>query len=192
MWNEDTERALRDLYARGRSYKEIARELGITKGAIAGRLYRLGLSRSVPTGKSITHEGAVAQVVNATGCAAVPVAVKKSVQANTKSARQKFESRVRKAQEAAKAKRAAAAAVIPQRAAAPEIQRHVRLIDAHFGYCRWPTSGDRASLIVCHAPAQPGSSYCADCYRLAYVPANERGRYEKALDSMAKFMGRGG
>src|ERR1700741_2235548 len=43
VWNEDTIRQLRDLWAQGHSTAEIGRRLGVSKNAIVGKAHRLDL-----------------------------------------------------------------------------------------------------------------------------------------------------
>ena len=45
VWDEETIRLLRDLWAQGHSTAEIGRRLGVSKNAIVGKAHRLELMR---------------------------------------------------------------------------------------------------------------------------------------------------
>lgn len=50
-WTEERESRLRDLWDEGLSTRAIATALGVTKNAIVGKSYRLGLERRCPSNR---------------------------------------------------------------------------------------------------------------------------------------------
>ncbi len=54
-------------------------------------------------------------------------------------------------------------------------QPGVAFLDLRPGDCRWPIGDPRdGDFGFCGAPAQPGSSYCLHCHKLAYLPPRPR------------------
>lgn len=48
FWTHAQAEKLREMYLNGKSFTEIAKRLGMSRNAIAGKIYRLGLKRDEP------------------------------------------------------------------------------------------------------------------------------------------------
>jgi GcrA cell cycle regulator len=166
-WTEKRVARLTVLYKEGFSASMIAKKLGptFTKGMVAGKIRRLGLSarpaRSTrpQTRKSIAPEKrAVNGKTTPAGPAPRPKAASPIMVSHTKPAF--IERRV-------------------QQMASP---KGVRLYDLRAGQCRWPLGDDRPAKFFCGASALPSKSWCEHHYRMAYghAPTHQSRAHEES------------
>ncbi len=148
--DEDLDRRCVELKQAGRSYDAIAEELGISRGAVAGRLHRL--RRQDPTGMGQRKQ--------------------KAGEERTKpDARRSKRSR----RPSPVLKRAArtghpdpSSIICPPNSSYPP-GAPMAVMTAKTGTCRWPIGEPRAAdFRFCGAPALDGSSWCADCAARAW------------------------
>jgi GcrA cell cycle regulator len=179
-WTDERIDLLQKLWLQGMSASRIARELanGLTRNAVIGKVYRLGLSGRV---KEAAAEGAAPQQLH-----------KHATRAPARHAAQRAQPRI--AQSSATFVRGnTALAVQPVAYEAPartnEIARHsevvvpiaepVTILELRDSMCRWPI-GDptQAEFRFCGARKTPGDGpYCGCHAAIAYQPQQDRRRH---------------
>src|SRR5271166_6444590 len=180
VWNEETIRHLRDLWAEGHSTAEIGRRLGVSKNAIIGKAHRLDLdARSSP----IRREGAKpaadrpANYPRVAGPTLPPLA---SAAAHPVAAPMSVAPVVAAPVSNVQPLRAVSApAARPVTAAAPSPVQPVRQPTAPLRRsapaCCWPIGepGTKA-FHFCDDTSLPGKPYCDEHAKLAYVRIRDR------------------
>lgn len=69
QWSEEQINQLRTLFAKDFSYDAIARDVGVTKNALIGKLHRLGLHRDAVMSRTKTRSSAeVPRKIDGKGC----------------------------------------------------------------------------------------------------------------------------
>lgn len=166
VWNEETIRHLKDLWAEGHSTAEIGRRLGVSKNAIVGKAHRLELdARPSPIRRDIVRpESARLPVAQRPNVPTLPPLASASSQpapaANVQPLR-------RPEPVPAKVPPAPPAPVIRPIAATP-VRRSAPS-------CCWPIGepGTR-DFRFCDDASMPGKPYCEEHAKLAYVRVKDR------------------
>jgi GcrA cell cycle regulator len=148
-WTTERVELLRNYAQAGFTCMQIARQIGVTRNAVIGKLNRLGLSQ--PTRSTARTDGADASPLRRPG-APTQRQILRAVHAETPFA--------------------GAAAPEPVVASA----QRCTLLELTHGKCRWPVSEpDAKDFSFCGNAAVAGLSYCAGHARIAYRgPAQRR------------------
>jgi GcrA cell cycle regulator len=141
VWSEARIRVVKRLWAEGASSGEIAEELGegFTRGAVLGKIRRLGLSRKESAPEPIV----LVSTKPATVEAGLPDHPKQQPAVAPQS-------------------------VFLPSPQPSSVARGLRIWDLRDHHCRWPLGADCPPKLFCGAPAILGSSWCAEHRRLAY------------------------
>jgi GcrA cell cycle regulator len=156
-WTAERVETLKKLVAENWSSGAIAREFGVTRNTIIGKLHRMGMSTQIAPGSGKASEGAITLRAtrrakgNPTGVKGVRGAVRK-------------------------------AAVVLKPVELPRLEDAPPSLDVPFlslprKACQWPASGAGLTLLCCGNPTAHHESmapYCAYHLRLAYTPRPER------------------
>ena len=159
-WSAERNDELVRLHASGLGPSAIAREMGLSKNAVLGRMGRIGL-KSPPRPRATDET--------------------RRLQRRAQDARYKARLRARK--EAAKQQVGATAPILPAPAVAaePHVSRSPVLIwKLKHDSCRWPLWEDRERVPVakqryCGRKALPGVSWCSEHCRMAYQRGTRHG-----------------
>lgn len=156
-WTDERVETLKKLVAEKWSSGAIARELGVTRNTVIGKLNRMGLSTKIASGSGKAPEG---------GITLRPTRRAKGNPTGVKGAR----GAVRKAAVVLKP------VELPRPEDAPP-SRDVPFLSLPRKACQWPVSGAGSTLLCCGNPTSHHEStapYCAYHLRLAYTPRPER------------------
>lgn len=152
FWTDEKNAQMRALFVQGESYSRIARMLGTTRSAVAGRVLRRHWRRDRNDArKGCREENDVCQA-NAAPATEPDTAIKTENTAGVSTG---------------PARRADGA--------------FATMLDVADGECRWPVGDPGAEdFHLCGAQAVPGKPYCACHCAVAYVPGKARGTSESA------------
>lgn len=184
-WEPARREQLGELYAQGLSLSRLAKEMGVSRSAIAGQVARLGLN-------SQRKSAAVAHTDEARAKRSRSAQVKYS-ETSERSARaftngKSKNAALAKAQPPSPAKQsaltgmmAAAPAGVPRepfrrRDPPPLTCEPVSILDLREGMCRWVTEqrGDDGLALWCGPATEIGRSFCGAHHALAHQPARGR------------------
>lgn len=171
VWNDETIRHLRDLWAEGHSTAEIGRRLGVSKNAIVGKAHRLDLdARPSPIRRDVVKAVADSALPYprpigptlpplASACTPAPVILG----SNIHPLRRNTEPTA-----GAVSVLAEKTAPLPRPVAAPQSRRSAPA-------CCWPI-GDPGTKAFrfCDDTSLPGKPYCDEHAKLAYVKIRDR------------------
>jgi GcrA cell cycle regulator len=178
-WSEDQIAKLVKMWDLGASAASCAKQLGVTRNAVIGKIHRL-------------RNGGYAfnrQKMNPVQAALSRPPRKPRLPRERLNEDNAMLARVRAAAKAAKAAKAepkkvrdipeAVPVIIDASFAKPWLERS-------FGECAYPIGGDGADTVSCCAPNQLGSSYCAGHHRrMFYKPQQVGAKYEKRFAKIA-------
>ena len=156
LWTEEAVATLRKLHTEGLSAAQIARHLGngCTRNAVIGKLHRLGMSRT-PEAASITISLANSSRAAAKAKPAAPAKPRIGIAGRGATFEQAPDAPMPKLREVAATGEPA------------------RIMDAHFGGCRWPISDPGRGFMdetrFCCGPRRPGGNYCAEHHAIGWV-----------------------
>jgi len=166
MWTEETVAILRKHHAEGLSASQIARQIGngCTRNAVIGKLHRLGMVRT-PDAKSIT------------------ISLANSSRARAAKPGEPSRPRIGIAGRGATYEQAPDVPM-PKLRDAAATGEPARIMDAHFGGCRWPINDPGKGFMdetrFCCGKRKDGSNYCAAHHAIGWVKppktANELAR----------------
>lgn len=141
-WSDDRVSTLRKLWADGQSAAQIAKQLGgVTRNAVIGKVYRLGLGRDAASGPSRSARMSPPRPRRADR---PPPPLRRAVPARS------------------------CVVVVPPASEAPGLVRDMTGLTSHL--CRWPIGDPKADdFSFCGLPA-PGRRYCAAHERLSTRP----------------------
>jgi GcrA cell cycle regulator len=131
-WTDERCDLLRKLHAEGLSFSQIGGQLGCSRNAAIGKAQRIGLEKRGPAFRS-----------------------NKSISAKPRGRRV----RIRIVGNAVKQPRPELD--LPDELAPEIVCDPVTLLNLQSHHCRWPVSGEGASMLFCGANKSDGSSYCA-------------------------------
>lgn len=132
-WDEASIERIVTLFRANKSIRTIAQEVGLTPGAISGKLGRLNVRREMPQ-----------QMLNQRNTQQTKIQRKQSVRVPSTTSRPKFD--------------ATRYDLPPQ--GIEDVARK-KLIDLERGECNWPVGDPRDSAFgFCALPATPGRNYC--------------------------------
>lgn len=166
-------------YLDGETSGEIARSMGRSRNSIIGIVYRAGAKRDADVQRvamSRTHRAALSR---ARAAPRAPRAIKPPKPAPAPKTAQVVElrpatvSRIGIAGNGATFEQAPQLTIPPLRDAAATGEP-ARIMDEHFGGCRWPISGEGADMTFCCGPRDEGKTYCAAHNPLAFSPAQPK------------------
>ena len=169
VWNEETIRHLRDLWAEGHSTAEIGRRLGVSKNAIVGKAHRLDLdARPSPIRRDAVKPQAetAAPFPRSLGPTLPPLASASTVPPVVAVSNVQP---IRPVAEPVRGPVPAERTPPPVRAAAPALARRPA------PSCCWPI-GDPGTKAFrfCDDASRPGKPYCDEHAKLAYVKIRDR------------------
>lgn len=171
VWNEETIRHLRDLWAEGHSTAEIGRRLGVSKNAIVGKAHRLDLdARPSPIRRDGTKSASddEAPLPRATGPTLPPLA---SMCAPALTERASNVQPLRPVPEPVRP-----APVVIERVPEPIVRAATPVPSRRSApSCCWPI-GDPGTrdFRFCDDSSLPGKPYCEEHAKLAYVRVRDR------------------
>lgn len=166
VWNEETIRQLRDLWAEGHSTAEIGRRLGVSKNAIVGKAHRLDLeARPSPIRRDgVKSDSDRPSYTRAAGPTLPPLASMRSAEppvANVAPLRRPVVA------SPVKAPQPAPAPLMLQPAPRPVLSASTRRPAPS---CCWPIGEPGTkSFRFCDDASLPGKPYCEQHARVAYV-----------------------
>lgn len=172
VWDEETIRHLRELWAQGLSTAEIGRRLGVTKNAIVGKAHRLDLDARPSPIRRETTKPATAEAAHArtSGSTLPPLP---SAQTQTAPALTPVipAAAVQKLRLMPTAPRPTIVAAPPPAAVATPPAQPRRSAPA----CCWPIGEPGTkSFRFCDDASLPGKPYCEEHAKLAYVRVRDR------------------
>ena len=177
-WTDERIDLLQKLWLQGMSASQIARELanGLTRNAVIGKVYRLGLSGRV---KEASAEAGAPQPRTSTRRARRR-GRRRNARTGASPKRRDLHPRQYRAGGPARPLRSARAtrARAPQRRRRPDVEP-VTIMELRDSMCRWPI-GDptQADFRFCGARKTPGEGpYCACHAAIAYQPEQDRRRH---------------
>lgn len=170
-WTEERIDLLQRLWLQGMSASRIAAELanGLTRNAVIGKVYRLGLSgraKVAPATSASPRPQHKASPRTLSPRPSTPI-----IQGNTALA--------------IKPAMIEAPAPLPRKEVVVPISEPVTILDLRESMCRWPV-GDPTSpeFRYCGAKKMPGEGpYCSHHARVAYVPQQDRRRERRVHKS---------
>lgn len=152
-WDDHKIAELERLAAAGRSAREIAEALGVSRNAVIGKIHRLKLRLAGAPGS------------NTSATARRPVrGLSDRGRDGALMTRLKHPAPVRPA-------------IVKPATVAPAVRAYphkTTLIAARADQCRFPIGGDKHRLIVCGEPVAGASSYCAACHGVVYQKADKQ------------------
>jgi GcrA cell cycle regulator len=153
-WTTERVDALRQYFAAGLSCGQIAREIGVTRNAVIGKMNRLGLTRP--------RELVARQVRERT--------------ARPKSPMREIWRRERRASVSEQQRLLVEAYAEPRLPEEIPIRngRGLSLLELPRDGCRWPISAPDADFCFCGSEPVKGLPYCVGHARLAYRPSADR------------------
>jgi GcrA cell cycle regulator len=168
-WTDERIDQLQSMWLQGMSASRIAKELanGLTRNAVIGKVYRLGLSgRAKPPTASVASHSQPRPQQKSTHRASTPRASSPMVQGNTALAMQPMMSA------------APAIAPAPNKDIVIAMSEPVTILDLRESMCRWPIGDPTApEFRFCGAKKLPGvGPYCACHAGVAYQPQQDRRR----------------
>lgn len=178
VWDEDTIRHLRELWAQGLSTAEIGRRLGVSKNAIVGKAHRLDLDARPSPIRRESGKGQTERTTQRVAGPTLPPLASTETPAPQPSATvlplRPVVVEVRKEPSPPRPVITAAPASAPLRAAPPR-SAPTAPIRRSAPACCWPIGepGTR-SFRFCDDPSLPGKPYCDEHARLAYVKVKDR------------------
>jgi len=170
-WTDERIDLLQKLWLQGMSASRIAAELanGLTRNAVIGKVYRLGLSGRTKVGGATSPSPRPQQ--KAASRAPNPRPTSPMVQGNTALAIKPvaFE----------------APAPLPSRDVVVSMSEPVTILELRESMCRWPIGDPTAAEFrYCGARKTPGEGpYCSHHARIAYVPQQDRRRERRIQKS---------
>ena len=200
FWTDDRVRVLKKLWVdEGLSASAIAERLGCERSAVAGKVYRLGLSgqggsqpaRGGRSKKRLKAKPALAVVAPVSVPLGPPDAEPVPTSAGGPSLGRGLTADQRAVQER-KDNAAREALAVRQGIARADQARApgVLLSEARDQHCRWPVAGACETLTVCGAPRQGKGSYCAAHAARSVTPGSSPAKAEHALVWYADKCGR--
>lgn len=152
------------LVAEGHSYLEVSRRMGLTKGAVAGRMSRLDLPKQ-PSPIKRSADPAHVKRQDRPKCAPKttlpPVAALVSRRVATPSAQAAPAGLI-------KSPITTASAPVQSRGSQPRPAMPPAAVRARVSACQW-LMGERRAYVTCDAPTLPGKSYCGPHCKSAYT-----------------------
>jgi len=150
-WDEVKITALKLLWAEGHSATEIGRRLHVTRNAVIGKVHRLHLPHHGFAAAMERHHQTRPKRDKGNGGGIAANIIRKRGKAFVKPV----------------------VIRLRQSLTAPE-SLNVALLDLTDRTCRYPTSGERETMLSCgHLPAA-GKVYCEAHYAIAYLPVEKR------------------
>lgn len=182
-WTDERVELLKNLWNAGQSASQIAKELGgVTRNAVIGKVYRLGLSNRTESGdvspkpevpaKQKTNQTQAKKEKTKPGSQTTPDAVP-SAPVKTL-ARTKIVPADKRLPPQPSANEVSPEALASQREIEKKALR-LTLMELTERTCKWPF-GDPASddFWFCGLPVEPGKCYCEPCAKVAYQAASVR------------------
>ncbi len=164
--DEDLDRRCVELKQAGRSYEAIAEELGISRGAVAGRFHRMGQRETKATGgkastKPVTRRPARPRRHSP--------AAKRRCPADWSDIEASEATPYHEGGKAAMSEQTSVPVIVASQDTAYSPGAPTAVMTARPGTCRWPIGEPRAAdFRFCGAKALDGSSWCADCAARAW------------------------
>lgn len=159
-WTDDMIDKLTKLWQKGLTTNEIAKELGVSKNSIVGKVHRLNLtSRPSPIKKKDDESE-----ITATSAPVEPEVQEKPIKSSKKALK---EPEIKEPSEA-----------LPKEPTSPVVQKNKRGIklselDSHT--CRWPIGDPKDdNFCFCGAKVRTGQTYCDEHAAIAYVKPNKK------------------
>lgn len=145
-WTDESVEQLRQMWAQGLTANEIAKNLGVTKNAIVGKVHRLCLTARPSPIKSKENEGEEAELLT----------VETTVKQTAKSVSEEKISSAKPAPKACK-------------------DINIKLVDLDSHTCRWPIGDPRDDdFCFCGKKVRTGQTYCDEHSQMAYVKAAKK------------------
>ena len=145
-WTDESVEQLRQMWAQGLTANEIAKNLGVTKNAIVGKVHRLCLTARPSPIKSKENEGEEAELPS------VETTVKQT-------AENVPEEKISPAKPASKVCK----------------DINIKLVDLDSHTCRWPIGDPRDDdFCFCGKKVRTGQTYCDEHSQMAYVKAAKK------------------
>ena len=149
-WTDEMVDKLRQMWTEGKTATEIAKELGVTKNSIVGKVHRLCLTARPSTIKSKDEEP-VEKVE-------VEKEIPEEVEENVEVVAEPVES------------------VKPEKTEKKHKSNcHVKLVELDSHTCRWPLGDPRdEDFCFCGKKVRMGQTYCEEHANMAYVKATKK------------------
>ena len=161
-WTTDMIDNLKKLWKKGLTTNEIAKELGVSKNSIVGKVHRLNLtSRPSPIKKKDDETEVEVQSQETLTDVAPENVQKKAVKADTQKHKEPEKP------QAEKQEKTAPASVSPKRG--------IKLSELDSHTCRWPLGDPKDDgFCFCGAKVRTGQTYCDEHAAIAYVKPNKK------------------
>lgn len=155
LWTDEKIARLKEMRAAGSSYSKIGDALGFTRGAISGKVDRLGLDKRARAPKR-SDGGALARRLRSKGAADAD-----------RAATQRIAHRLKVRPPSHGGGAVMVESIIREEAPPRPEFLGIALLDLQRGQCRFP-QGEGASILFCGQKTISGESWCRDCYRIVY------------------------
>lgn len=174
LWTDERAARAKELWIAGQSASQIARELGITRNAVIGKVHRLGLKRDIPQRSYPRVPSSYRKGAAALAAAKAKTFVEK-------------ERRVIREKTIVNPLR-----LTPQPPAPPspviDVTQARDWRTRRFGECAFPVGGEGADTLSCCLPTKDGATYCKGHRAIMYAPSKANERLKRGADRFAAFI----